>query len=226
MNGIEIRWTKEEAQSCLKGLQLLEFALPDCLHLPTNLLQFGDFLGIAFAIAGNFGLPVFDVRFREPAELTAMPVPEASVHEDCTLPAKEHDVRLARQALAMEAEAVSQAMKQRPDYPFRAGMLRADPRHQSAAAFGCAVIHHVGTMGPVNGERNRDFRLRQPGWPTEWADEWNDELLDLLRILTLTVDAQADLADLLERVCAGELIAAADLPHPAAAERLVPPTRR
>lgn len=60
--------------------------------------------------------------------------------------------------------------------------------------------------------------------PESWVDEWNDELLDLLRILTLSVDKQAQQADLLERICAGALIAAADLPKPKDSER-EPPTR-
>ncbi len=62
--------------------------------------------------------------------------------------------------------------------------------------------------------------------PTEWADEWNDELLDLIRVLTLTVDRQAELANLLERICAGPLIPAGDLPMPTKAERQPPVTLR
>ena len=60
--------------------------------------------------------------------------------------------------------------------------------------------------------------------PTEWEDEWNDELLDLLRVLTLTVDRQADLDDLLARICDGPLIPGSALPVPAAAERAPPAT--
>ena len=62
--------------------------------------------------------------------------------------------------------------------------------------------------------------------PTEWADEWNDELLDLIRILTLTADRQASLADLLKRICSGPLIPARDLPVPTEAERQPPATLR
>jgi hypothetical protein len=60
--------------------------------------------------------------------------------------------------------------------------------------------------------------------PTEWADEWNDELLDLVRILTITLDRQDKLADLLERVCDGPLVSADDLPQPTDAERKPPET--
>ena len=60
--------------------------------------------------------------------------------------------------------------------------------------------------------------------PTEWADEWNDELLDLLRVLTITTEKEEALADLLARVCDGELIPAEDLPQPSEAERKPPQT--
>lgn len=62
--------------------------------------------------------------------------------------------------------------------------------------------------------------------PTEWADEWNDELLDLIRVLTLTVDRQAALARLLERVCEGPLVPGSVLPQPAPEQREPPPTAR
>lgn len=60
--------------------------------------------------------------------------------------------------------------------------------------------------------------------PTEWEDDWNDELLDLLRMLTLTLDEYPSQKELHERILASELIHADDLPVPAAAERKVPPT--
>lgn len=62
--------------------------------------------------------------------------------------------------------------------------------------------------------------------PSEWADEWNDELLDLIRVLTLTVDRQAALARLLERVCEGPLVPGSVLPQPAPEQREPPPTAR
>lgn len=60
--------------------------------------------------------------------------------------------------------------------------------------------------------------------PTEWEDEWNDELLDLLRMLTRTVELGAQQRQLLEEVVQGELITPDQLPSPADAERKVPKT--
>ncbi|BAC19761.1 type ISP restriction/modification enzyme [Corynebacterium efficiens] len=60
--------------------------------------------------------------------------------------------------------------------------------------------------------------------PTEWEDEWNDELLDLLRMLTRTVELGPQQMQLLEEIVQGELITADQLPSPTDAERKVPKT--
>lgn len=57
-----------------------------------------------------------------------------------------------------------------------------------------------------------------------WRDEWNDELLDLLRVLTLTVEGFEAQDDLLDRICRGPLVRADDLPAPSPAERAPPST--
>ena len=62
--------------------------------------------------------------------------------------------------------------------------------------------------------------------PATWPDEWNDELLDLLRVLTITLDRQDRLADLLAKVCAGPLVPASQLPLPGEGERQPPATLR
>jgi hypothetical protein len=58
--------------------------------------------------------------------------------------------------------------------------------------------------------------------PATWPDSWNDELLDLIRVLTLTLDRQAGLADLLDRICQAPMILADSLPLPTPAEREPP----
>ncbi|OLT26340.1 hypothetical protein BJF82_12530 [Kytococcus sp. CUA-901] len=60
--------------------------------------------------------------------------------------------------------------------------------------------------------------------PIAWEDEWNDELLELLSVLTLTIDGYHGQAELLDRIRATELITASELPEPTAAERKVPKT--
>lgn len=58
--------------------------------------------------------------------------------------------------------------------------------------------------------------------PTSWKDAWNDELLDLLRVLTLTLDKQVQQRALLEKICAGPTLSASELPKPKAQERQPP----
>lgn len=58
--------------------------------------------------------------------------------------------------------------------------------------------------------------------PKTWPDEWNDEFLDLLRMLTRTLDVQPAQADLIDRICDGPLIAAGELPKPTALQRKPP----
>lgn len=60
--------------------------------------------------------------------------------------------------------------------------------------------------------------------PAVWLDDWNDELLDLVRVLHVSVAFQPRQEQLLERILAGPLVAADELPAPSAAERAVPRT--
>lgn len=58
--------------------------------------------------------------------------------------------------------------------------------------------------------------------PVVWEDDWNIEFLELLRVLTHTVEGYPAQEGLLERIVNGPLIPAADLPQPVKAERDVP----
>lgn len=60
--------------------------------------------------------------------------------------------------------------------------------------------------------------------PEEWEDEWNDELLDLLRVLTKTLELAPAQQELLEQILNDELMDADALPKPSNAERKVPKT--
>jgi len=62
--------------------------------------------------------------------------------------------------------------------------------------------------------------------PGEWLDAWNDELLDLLRVLTLTVEGFPDQLALLGEIVSGPLIMAGELPVPGPEERNPPPTEK
>jgi len=74
--------------------------------------------------------------------------------------------------------------------------------------------------GRAKNSKNPLDHIRMETWP----DEWNIELLELLSVLTYTVEMQPKQADLLERICNGPLISASDLPKLAKAETKVPKT--
>jgi hypothetical protein len=57
---------------------------------------------------------------------------------------------------------------------------------------------------------------------TTWPQEWSDELLDLLRVLTLTVEMQPAQAALVDAICEGPLVPASALPQPEEWQRKVP----
>jgi hypothetical protein len=57
---------------------------------------------------------------------------------------------------------------------------------------------------------------------TKWPDDWNVELIELLTVLTVTLDKQPAQARLLNAICDGPLIAASELPTPTEAERKEP----
>lgn len=58
--------------------------------------------------------------------------------------------------------------------------------------------------------------------PLVWEDEWNDDLLDLLHMLTRSVDLSTQQDELLQRVLEGPMFIASQLPQPAPEERSVP----
>lgn len=58
--------------------------------------------------------------------------------------------------------------------------------------------------------------------PSQWEDEWNVELLELLTVLTRTVESEPVRARVLAQICASRLIEADQLPVPSAAERKEP----
>lgn len=61
--------------------------------------------------------------------------------------------------------------------------------------------------------------------PQQWADEWNDELLDLLRVLTHSLDLRPQQDELLDRVCSGSLVPVSKLTVPGSNDPLrKPPT--
>jgi len=58
--------------------------------------------------------------------------------------------------------------------------------------------------------------------PQEWNDAWNDEALELVTVITRTLDIQSEQEVLLSEILTGDLIGADVLPAPTSAERRAP----
>lgn len=80
----------------------------------------------------------------------------------------------------------------------------------------------LGGAGKAATSKNALDKIRMKTWPKEWSDE----LLDLLRVLTLTLEMHPRQAALLDQICDGPLIPAAELPTPTEAERKEPKAAR
>jgi hypothetical protein len=60
--------------------------------------------------------------------------------------------------------------------------------------------------------------------PTTWLPEWSQELVEIVSVLTQTLDLLPAGVELLDAICAGPLIKASDLPQPPEALRKPPKT--
>jgi len=59
-----------------------------------------------------------------------------------------------------------------------------------------------------------------------WPEEWNQELINLLTLLTLTIEKQEQQGALLDRILAGPLIPGVELPQPSKAMRKPPKAKK
>ena len=62
--------------------------------------------------------------------------------------------------------------------------------------------------------------------PTEWPGEWSEEIIELLTVLTLTLDMHPEQGRLLGCICDGPLVHASELPVPSDGERKEPKVSR
>ena len=92
-------------------------------------------LDIAIAVAPNLLKPEICSGRWNLEEVTIVPVPEASVHEDSCLVSRKDKIGLARQLPVMKPVAETQAVKPSPQHHFRLRIFRSDSRHHPAANF-------------------------------------------------------------------------------------------
>ena len=85
--------------------RIADLAFPDDEHAPSTRNQFPVFLPIPQSVLAKFLSPPFCICGRGGRVFAAsMPVPKASVHEECGTVAWKYEIRLARQISAMQAK--------------------------------------------------------------------------------------------------------------------------
>ena len=90
---------------------------------------------VAFTILLELGIPISPIRLRSTAaDLAAVSMPKASMHEDDLSMFHQHDVWLSWQIVAVEPITVSPAMNQRSHNSLRLRIARTNARHVVRAA--------------------------------------------------------------------------------------------
>jgi hypothetical protein len=129
-------------------------------------------------------------------------VPTIVVEGDVTLPERPSDIKYdaAKQSLKVGSGAVSGVTPE--VWAFEVSGMQVVKKwlgYRTARGAGRAAS----SSSPLD-------HIRQ----TEWLDEWTAELLELLSVLQRTIDLQPAGVSLLDRILAGPLIQASDLPEP------------
>jgi len=70
-----------------------------------------------------------------------MLMPKAAVYKDRFASAREHNIRFAREILAVQPESVALSMQKRPQQHFRLCVFTADPAHVLAAPMRVEFVH-------------------------------------------------------------------------------------
>jgi hypothetical protein len=85
-------------------------ALPQDQTPPAIFLQCRKVLKVAGAVPFQFRNPISSIGFWKVGKLAVVLMPEAAMHEDELLPAREYQIGLSRQVIPMEPVAVPHTM--------------------------------------------------------------------------------------------------------------------
>lgn len=133
-------------QGCLHDLRQETFerlssrrvALPEGDHLPSVVLEPFAILNIAGTIAFDLRRPVRGVGFDGAPAIDAprTSVPEAAMYEDAQFPAREYEIRAARQTAPMKAVAKACSVEKATHNQFGLCVPAPNPTHDLAATLG------------------------------------------------------------------------------------------
>ena len=125
-------------------------ALPDYYHNPSHGFERLLTLEVARAVARNFVEPEFAV-FRWEMVLAFMPVPEATVNEDSSFQASNHNVGAARERFHMQSVSQSLMPQVSPHNPFGLRVLAAYVAHALMPLLWCHLVCHRANVVKIRG---------------------------------------------------------------------------
>jgi len=87
---------------------------------------------ISSLVPAKLGLPEFRSRLgHSPIAATRVVVPKATMHKDCYLVLRQHNVGVSGKIAAMKTKAKPHLVQSRSHDPFGLGALGLDPRHHA-----------------------------------------------------------------------------------------------
>ena len=120
---------EKELESRREGFDVPQFALPNHKNAPPCSLKVIALAQVPVLVCFQFRQPVIQAAFWGLADPTAVGMPEAAVDENYAVTAGKDNVGRAGQVLAVQTEAITQRVKQRPDNTFWGCVAAFDRLH-------------------------------------------------------------------------------------------------
>jgi len=126
---------------------MLEATLPDDQDTPAQVLQLHIGPVVSADIAKELLLPERLTCLRSRGVVAAgVPMPEATMHENSQLVARQHQVGGAGKVLAMKSKAVPQGMKVSAQEQLRLGITASDALHHARAGRAVNDVVHANLL--------------------------------------------------------------------------------
>ena len=144
----------DRIEECSRSRQrrggISQLALPNDKRIPTERFQAFRRDTIPNAVRLELRRPIFASGFRNSRAATgriAMRMPDATMNEDHFAPPQENQIGSPRKLLPVQAEAVSRAVKKRPQDKLRARILAAYRPHDRASLVSIECVGHARQNG-------------------------------------------------------------------------------
>lgn len=124
----------ELSQLLPQGVCVLQLALPDNKHTPSEVFKRLQISGITTHVVCDLPRPVINPTLRNPSIATPfVTMPKAPAHIDDLAPTGHDDVRASGEVSAMESVAIAHTKEKTPHDHLRGSVFRPNPGHHLTA---------------------------------------------------------------------------------------------